>query len=91
MKNSKNKQGLPCLYTNKEYYYKLYKQIYELTNHPVIKDYDCGLLCSARCCSSEGDRGIYLYPYEEVMFDGSEEWLESGGYTGASGMSCPSQ
>lgn len=57
-------------------YYRLYKEIYKLLDQPVIEGYDCGLLCGARCCSGEGGRGIYLYPNEEVMFDGDEAWLE---------------
>jgi Fe-S-cluster containining protein len=57
-------------------YKEIYRQVYSLLEIAVIKNYDCGRLCGAKCCSSENKRGIYLYPFEEVMFDQSEPWLE---------------
>lgn len=38
---------------------------------------DCGSLCGAVCCKSEGeDMVIYLLPGEEKLFTKKEDWLE---------------
>ena len=58
--------------TAKEFYTYLYKLLEKVTPLTV----DCGGLCEGACCEGDGESGMYLFPCEEVMYDGSEEWLE---------------
>lgn len=55
-----------------------YKYLYELTNRVTPLEEDCGLLCSSVCCrpNRENSLGIYLFPGEESLFSGDEDWLE---------------
>ncbi|HBV96526.1 MAG: hypothetical protein JL50_16910 [Peptococcaceae bacterium BICA1-7] len=64
---------------------------------------DCGKLCQKRCCSlREEGQGVYLFPGEEVLFPGGEDWYTikeygpgAGHFTGDRGLmlncagSCP--
>ena len=56
----------------KEFYEELYKLLENVTPLPV----DCGGLCEGACCRGDEESGMYLFPGEEAMYDGSEKWLE---------------
>ena len=60
--------------TNKVDYQKLYK----LTANVTPLKEDCGGLCGAVCCrpDQENTLGMYLFPGEEKMFTGNEDWLQ---------------
>ncbi len=63
-----------------------YQAIYRLLDRVSPVDYDCGLLCSAACCTcgndlsckenADYDMGIYLLPGEEKLFTQKEDWLK---------------
>ena len=53
-----------------------YEEIYRWFDMATPLVSDCGELCQKKCCSEwEKGVGMYLYPGEEVMFDGEEDWL----------------
>lgn len=55
---------------------RTFKAIYRLLNYITPLNTDCGALCGAACCLSEGDdMVIYLLPGEEKVFTGKEDWL----------------
>jgi hypothetical protein len=56
----------------KETFQKLYDMLLEVT--PL--EHDCGILCGRACCQGGKDLGIYLYPGEEQLFSGEEDWLQ---------------
>lgn len=58
-------------------YRELYRQAYRILNDTTPLEVDCGQLCGARCCQSEGEEesGMYLFPGEEVMFHGAGDWV----------------
>jgi len=60
------------LLTKKDYSY-----LYKLTAHVTPLKTDCGLLCRQACCqpNKQDTLGIYLFPGEESMFTGNEDWL----------------
>lgn len=58
--------------TTKEFYSYLYRLLDKTTPLKV----DCGKLCGGACCDGDGESGMYLFPFEEVMYDGSENWLK---------------
>ncbi len=45
----------------------LIKKAYELLERVTPLTYDCGKLCSGRCCKGDGDTGMWLFPYEEEI------------------------
>ncbi len=53
----------------------LYKKAYRLLAHSTPLKFDCGLLCSSKCCSGDSDMGMCLYPGEEVLLDSREDFL----------------
>jgi hypothetical protein len=53
----------------------LYKKAYRLLKDSTPLKFDCGLLCRSKCCSGDGDMGMYIYPGEEVMFKDHEDFL----------------
>lgn len=55
---------------------KLYRHLYKLLENATPIGVDCGQLCGAACCKGDGDTGMYLFPFEECMYDGTEEWLK---------------
>lgn len=57
---------------DKEFYEELYKLLENVTPLTV----DCGELCKGACCRGDDESGMYLFPHEEVMYDGKEEWLK---------------
>ncbi len=60
-----------------------YEAIYRFLDKVSPVPYDCGALCGAACCGTEGsgqmgevpEMGIYLLPGEEQVHDRSEGWL----------------
>ncbi|MCL6639350.1 MAG: hypothetical protein K6T80_06690 [Firmicutes bacterium] len=55
-----------------------YEALYRLTDSATPLEGDCGDLCGGGvCCRESGDRpmGMYLFPGEECMFTGTEDWL----------------
>ena len=55
---------------------KLYKHLYKLLEKATPIGVDCGQLCNGACCEGDGETGMYLFPFEECMYDGREEWLK---------------
>jgi len=55
-----------------------YKKLYNKTNDIAPIDGDCGELCGKICCrpDKENTLGVYLFPGEEKMFTGKENWLQ---------------
>lgn len=53
---------------------ELLKNAYERLYHKTpLGFYNCGRLCDGLCC--RGDcQGMWLYPYEEELFEGKEEF-----------------
>ncbi len=55
---------------------KLYTHLYKLLENVTPIGVDCGQLCKGSCCKGDGDTGMYLFPFEECMYEGSEAWLK---------------
>ncbi len=56
---------------------KTYRAIYRLLDYVSPIDSDCGQLCGAVCCLSEGgDMGIYLLPGEAAVFGDDRDCFE---------------
>ncbi len=55
---------------------KLYRYLYKLLEKSTPIGVDCGQLCSSACCKGDGDTGMYLFPFEEKMYNGRENWLK---------------
>ena len=47
---------------------QLYSYIYKKLNNVTPIKADCGKLCDKACCKGDDDTGMYLFPFEEVMF-----------------------
>ena len=54
---------------------QLYSYLYSLLDEVTPLKVDCGALCDGACCQGD-DAGMYLFPYEEVMYSGKEKWME---------------
>lgn len=55
----------------KQFYENLYKELESITPLKV----DCGKLCNNACCEvSEEITGMYLFPFEEVMYSPMPKW-----------------
>ena len=56
----------------------MYPYLYKITDQVTPLKYDCGLLCNSICCRPDHKDalGIYLYPGEEKMFLGQQDWLD---------------
>jgi len=54
-----------------------YRQLYRLSHRITPLKGDCGELCGKACCQprKNTDLGMYLFPGEEIMFSGRENWL----------------
>jgi hypothetical protein len=52
-----------------------YERLYDLLSDAAPLEYDCGILCGRACCQGGRDLGIYLFPGEEQLFTGAEDWL----------------
>lgn len=55
---------------------KIYEHLYKLLEKATPIGVDCGQLCNGACCEGDGETGMYLFPFEEQMYNGTEEWLE---------------
>ncbi|KJS16080.1 MAG: hypothetical protein VR69_10775 [Peptococcaceae bacterium BRH_c4b] len=55
-----------------------YEYIYAITAKTTPLDSDCGELCGSICCRPHRKKvlGMYLFPGEETMFSGAENWLD---------------
>jgi len=55
----------------------MYSYLYKITSKVTPLESDCGLLCHSICCrpDDKNSLGIYLFPGEEHMFTGREDWL----------------
>lgn len=47
---------------------QLYTQLYNLFDKSTPIATDCGMLCGKACCNGDEECGMYLFPYEEVMY-----------------------
>jgi len=45
----------------------LYKKAYRMLNTSTPLNYDCGLLCKNKCCKGDSNKGMILFPGEEIM------------------------
>ena len=54
-----------------------YTELYRLSHMITPLKGDCGDLCGKVCClpREDTDLGVYLFPGEEAMFSGQEDWL----------------
>ena len=52
----------------------IYKKIYKLLENVTPLRADCGELCGKSCCEGDDETGMYLFPFEEVMFNGCEKY-----------------
>lgn len=54
-----------------------YHKLYKMTQDVTPLEGDCGQLCNSICCRPNEDNtiGMYLFPGEECMFTGNEDWL----------------
>ena len=60
-------------------YISIYQKAYSIVGDKTPLNTDCGVLCSKICCESEytdGDRGMFLFPEEERMYDDLPYWVE---------------
>ena len=48
-----------------EFYTYAYSLFDDVTPLPV----DCGQLCDAACCKGDDETGMYLFPFENMMFE----------------------
>jgi hypothetical protein len=54
-----------------------YKTVYGLLDAVTPLKYDCGRLCDSVCCKkTNAGEGMYLYPYEEIMFKNLPSWAK---------------
>lgn len=55
-----------------------YQKLYQLTSAVTPLKNDCGVLCGSICCRAGDNQslGVYLFPGEECMFTGREDWLQ---------------
>lgn len=54
----------------------LYKKAYRVLEGSTPLRYDCGMLCSQKCCSGDNDAGMHLYPDEESLLGRKHDFLE---------------
>lgn len=54
---------------------KLYNHIYGLLENVTPINVDCGRLCGSVCCKGDKDTGMYLFPFEEYMYEKKENWF----------------
>lgn len=52
----------------------LQKALDELENITPLKPFNCGKLCSARCCSGGDNDGMGLFPGEKELFESSMDF-----------------
>lgn len=52
----------------------LINKAYELLERTTPLVYDCGKLCGGKCCKGDGKTGMWLFPGEEELFSGNEDF-----------------
>ena len=52
----------------------LQKALDELENITPLKPFNCGKLCSARCCSGGDNDGMALFPGEKALFESNMDF-----------------
>ncbi len=52
----------------------LYKQIYRRFDELTPVPFDCGEMCGKLCCAGDDESGMYLFPGEEVLFAGKDNF-----------------
>lgn len=52
----------------------LQKALDELENITPLKPFNCGKLCSARCCSGDENDGMGLFPGEKELLESSTDF-----------------
>lgn len=67
---------------------QFYSELYERLNDVTPLQIDCGELCGNRCCSNEVGEGIFLFPGEEVMFEGKSYWGKPRKINGMNAILC---
>ncbi len=76
---------------------KLYSQLYNLFDKSTPVAADCGKLCNKACCDGDDKNGMYLFPYEKVMYKNVQDsgisvskcdFLYNNGKTGADFAYC---
>ena len=60
------------VYLKKEEIYKIAYRI--LGDKTPLAGKDCGKLCGGACCEGDDETGMYLYPFEDVMFSKKDSW-----------------
>lgn len=45
----------------------LYKKAYRILENSTPLKVDCGLVCNKKCCSGDSNKGMHLYPGEEIL------------------------
>ena len=53
----------------------LIKKAYEMLERVTPLTYDCGKLCSGKCCKGDGNIGMWLFPYEEEILTNANRIL----------------
>ncbi len=53
---------------------ELYKQIYRRLDDLTPVPFDCGELCGKLCCQGDDESGMYLFPGEEKLFLGNDNF-----------------
>ncbi len=53
---------------------EVYKDIYKRFDALTPVPFDCGALCGKLCCQGDGESGMYLFPGEERLFAGKENF-----------------
>ncbi len=53
---------------------ELYKQIYHRFDNLTPIPFDCGEICGKLCCQGDDESGMYLFPGEEFLFSGNDNF-----------------
>lgn len=54
----------------------LYRKAYRILDESTPTKFDCGELCGKKCCSGDMERGMLLFPDEDVIFPVARCFLE---------------
>ena len=54
---------------------RIYKKVYSIIGDLTPIKADCGELCDKRCCKGSDEEGMYLFPFEELLFEDTKDWL----------------
>ena len=50
----------------------LIKKAYDLLDRVTPLSYDCGKLCGGLCCKGDSNTGMWLFPFEDRILEGTE-------------------